>query len=206
MASFCEDKKSIALPSAFGESKGRGKRDRTVDVNQKELAAILGVTDRRIRQLRNEFGLFERGKTEGKKTGNYCLEKCVPEYINYRLEAEARQGTTVVREKEQAEHEQIKKKISILKLRKLRGELHEASDVEEFLTGMLMNFRNRILAIPQKVAPLVISEDDVNAIINILEKELFGALDELAEYDPAKIDKEVDDFLVEEEDEENEEE
>ena len=177
-----------------------------MDVNQKELAAILGVTDRRIRQLRNEFGLFERGKTEGKKTGNYCLEKCVPEYINYRLEAEARQGTTVVREKEQAEHEQIKKKISILKLRKLRGELHEASDVEEFLTGMLMNFRNRILAIPQKVAPLVISEDDVNAIINILEKELFGALDELAEYDPAKIDKEVDDFLVEEEDGENEEE
>ncbi len=173
-----------------------------MDVNQKELAAILGVTDRRIRQLRDEFGLFTHGRTEGKKTKNYSLEKCVPEYINYRLEAEARQGTTVVREKEQAEHEQIKKKISILKLRKLRGELHEADDVEEFLTDMLMNFRNRILAVPQKVAPLVISEDDINIIIDILEKELFGALDELAEYDPLKIDKDNSSFSLEDEEDE----
>lgn len=174
-----------------------------MDVNQKELAAILGVTDRRIRQLREEYGLFEKGRTEGKKVKNYCLEKCVPEYINYRLEAEVGQGTNIGKEKEQAEHERIKKKISILKLRKLRRELHEADDVEEFLTDMLMNFRNRILAIPPKVAPLVMSEDDVNKIIEILERELFGALDELSEYDPIKIDKKnASDFLDEEEEEE----
>ncbi len=175
-----------------------------MDVNQKELAAILGVTDRRIRQLRDEYGLFEKGRTEGKKTKNYCLEKCVPEYINYRLEAEAQQGTTVVKEKEQAEHEQIKKKISVLKLRKLRKELHEADDVEEFLTDMLMNFKNRILAVPQKVAPLIVSEDDVNEIIDVLEKEMFGTLDELAEYDPLKIDKEKNSSLLLEDDEEEE--
>lgn len=163
-----------------------------MDVNQKELAAILGVTDRRIRQLRNEYGLFERGLTPGKKNNNYCLEKCVPEYINYKLEAETEHGTNVIREREQAEHEQIKKKISILKLRKLRRELHEADDVEEFITDMLMNFKNRLVSVPQKVAPLVIGENDVNNIIGILEKEVFEALDELSEYDPLKIDKESD--------------
>lgn len=175
-----------------------------MDVNQKELAAILGITDRRIRQLKNEFGLFERNTSEGKKNKNYCLEKCVPEYINYKLEAEAQQGTTYNKEKEQAEHEQIKKKISILKLRKLRRELHEADDVEEFLTEMLMNFKNRLLSIPQKVAPLVVSEDDVNVVLDIMEKEIFEALDELSEYDPMKIDKESTASILEDEDEEDE--
>lgn len=172
-----------------------------MDVNQKELAKIIGVTDRRVRQLQNEYGLFEKGRTEGKKTKNYCLEKCVPEYINYRLEAEAKQGTTIIKEKEQAEHEQIKKKISILKLRKLKKELHEASDVEEFLTNMLINFKNHILAVPQKIAPIVISENDINKIIDIIEKEMFAALDELAEYDPMQIDKEKDVSFFEDEEE-----
>lgn len=175
-----------------------------MDVNQKELAAILGITDRRIRQLREEFGLFEKSLTQGKKTKNYCLEKCVPEYINYKLEAEAQQGTTFVKEKEQAEHEQIKKKISILKLRRLKRELHEADDVEEFLTDMLVNFKNRLLSVPQKVAPLVVGEDDVNVILDLLEREIFQSLDELSEYDPIKIDKDSVSSILEEDDEEDE--
>lgn len=170
-----------------------------MEANQKELAKILGVTDRRIRQLRDEYGLFENGRTEGKKK-NYILEICVPEYINYRLEAEAKQGTTVVKEREQADHERIKKQISTLKLRKMKHELHEAKDVEEFLTNMLMDFKVRMLAIPQKVAPLVISEDDTNKIVDILEKEVFGALEQLSEYDPMKIDKERETALFEEDD------
>lgn len=177
-----------------------------MEVNQKELAKILGITDRRIRQLKDQFGLFENGMTEGSKSKKYILERCVPEYIQYKVDAEVTPGSSIVREKEQAEHEQIKKKISILKLRKLRRELHEAEDVEEFLTDMLMNFKNRVLSIPQKVAPLVLAEDDVNAVINILEKEVFQALDELSEYDPLKIDKESSAMQDIEEDEADEEE
>ena len=160
-----------------------------MDVNQKELAAILGITDRRVRQLKSEFGLFSGNAAEGKGIKKYCLERCVPEYINYKLETEAPQGT-FNKEKEQAEHEQIKKKISILKLRRLKRELHEADDVEEFLTNMLVDFKNRLLSVPHKVAPLVVSEDDVNVILGILEKEIFQTLEELSEYDPLKIDKE----------------
>ena len=162
-----------------------------MDVNQKELAAILGITDRRVRQLKNEFGLFSKGLSSEKKQKNYILEKCVPEYINYKLEAEVQQGTGYNKEKEQAEHEQIKKKISILKLRKLKRQLHEADDVEEFLTDMLVNFKNRLLSVPQKVAPLIVSEDDVNVILDILEREIFQTLEELSEYDPLKIDKDT---------------
>lgn len=175
-----------------------------MDVNQKELAAILGITDRRVRQLKNEFGLFSKGLSSEKKQKNYVLEKCVPEYINYKLEAEVQQ-TGYNKEKEQAEHEQIKKKISILKLRKLKRELHEADDVEEFLTDMLVNFKNRLLSVPQKVAPLIVSEDDVNVILDILEREIFQTLEELSEYDPLKIDKDTTSQILEEMDEEEDE-
>lgn len=61
--------------------------------------------------------------------------------------------------------------------------------MEEFLTNMLVSFKSRLLSIPQKVAPIVVSEDDVNRISDILEKEIFEALEELSEYDPLKIDK-----------------
>lgn len=177
-----------------------------MEANQKELAAILGLTDRRVRQLKAEYGLFANGVTEGKNRKRYILERCVPEYINYKIEEEMKEGTTVSKEKEQAEHEKIKKKISILKLRKLKRELHEAKDVEEFLTGMLVDFKDKLLSVPQKVAPLIVAEDDVNVIMDILEKEVFEAMERLSEYDPLKIDKDTMSSIINEYDEEEEEE
>ncbi len=156
-----------------------------MNVNQKELANILGITSRRVRQLREEgfFSFTENGK-------KYSLEKCVQEYIEYKVKAETNTGTSIDREKEQAEHEQIKKNISKLKLRKLKKELHEASDVELFLSEMLINFRNRLVSIPSKIAVQILGEEDINRIIEILQKEMYETLEELSEYNPDKINRE----------------
>lgn len=176
-----------------------------MEVNQKELAKILGISDRWIRLLRDNYGLFASGMTGGKTQKRYVLEKCIPEYINYKIETEVKEGTTVSKEREQAEHERIKKKISILKLRKLKRELHEAKDVEEFLTEMLVDFKDKLLSIPQKVAPLIVAEDDVNIILDILEKEIFESMERLSEYDPLKIDKDAISSIMEDDEEEEEE-
>lgn len=164
-------------------------------VNQKELSNVLGITSRRIRQLREEgFFSFAEG---GKK---YSLEKCVQEYIEYKVRAETKSGTSIDVERERAEHEQIKKNISKLKLRKLKKELHEAADVELFLGEMLINFRNRLLSIPSKLAVQVVGETDVNKVIELLQKEMYETLDELSEYDPDKINREKSDYEDEDED------
>ncbi len=176
-----------------------------MEVNQKELAAILGISDRRVRQLKAEYGLFANGVTGEKSRKRYILERCVPEYINYKIEEEMKEGTTVSKEREQAEHEKIKKKISILKLRRLKRELHEAKDVEEFLTGMLVDFKDKLLSVPQKVAPLIVAEDDVSVILDILEKEIFETMERLSEYDPLKIDKDTISSIIDEYEEEEEE-
>lgn len=174
------------------------------EVNQKTLASALGITARQVRNLRDE-GMFSF--IPGTK--KYDLTKCVKEYIEFKVKAETGRGASIDIEKEKAQHERAKKEITQLKLRKLRKEVHEASDVREMLTGMLVNFRSHLLSVPSRIAPLILNESDINVIIRRLEKEMLDTLDELSEYDPDKINKESgidfdDDESDEDEDGENE--
>lgn len=169
-----------------------------MEVNQKELAKILGMTSRHVRRLREEYGLF--AKKDGKRT--YTLETCVPEYIEYKLNEAGKAGNAFNKEKQQAEHEKVKKEISIMKLRKLKRQLHEAEDVEIFLEDMLYDFKEQLLSFPHKVSPLIVGEDDVNIIAGLLEKEIYLALSKLSEYDPEKIDGEDNDIYGDEYEEE----
>ncbi len=77
--------------------------------------------------------------------------------------------------------------------------------MEEFLTGMLVDFKDKLLSVPQKVAPLIVAEDDVNIILDILEKEIFESMERLSEYDPLKIDKDAISSIMEDDEEEEEE-
>lgn len=165
------------------------------EVNQKTLAAALGISSRQVRNLR-EQGMFEF--TPGTK--KYDLTKCVSEYIEFKVKAETGRGTSLNKEKEQAEHEHLKKEITKIKLRKLRKEVHEAVDVEEFLNNMLLNFRSHLLAVPGKIAPQILNESDINVIINQLTKEMLEVLDELAEYDPDAINNDTAGIEFEDED------
>lgn len=152
-------------------------------VSQKELAQCLGISTRQARNLKQE-GLFQPVK------GNrgYVLETCVQEYINFKVNAEMGRGASISIERVKADHEEIKKNISALKLRKLRRELHEAADVEAFLSDMLTRFKNRLLSLPSKLAMQIVGEQDVNAIIQALNKGFCEALEELSGYDPDGID------------------
>ena len=152
-------------------------------VNQKELSQCLGISSRRVRQLR-EDGLFKISQ-EGR---GYTLEKSIQEYIEYKINAETGRRASISKVEVQAEHEEVKKQISLLKLRKLRRELHEAADVEAFLSDMLIRFKNRLLAVPNKLAMQTAGEEDINTVIQIIKKELIAVLEELSKYDPDEID------------------
>ena len=177
-----------------------------MEVNQKVLASILGLSDRRIRQLIKDFGLFSAFEAGGKRQKRYNLEKCIQEYIEYKVSEETGKGASKGKEEAQTKHEEIKIQISSLKLRRLKRELHAADDVEEFLTEMLVAFRARLSVIPQKVGPLAAVEDDENKVIELLEREVYETLETLSEYDPLAIEKEKSFLRMEEDDEDEEEE
>lgn len=154
-------------------------------VNQKELAQCLGITSRRVRALRAE-GLFQTPQN----SRSYPLETCVQEYIEYKVNAELGRGALISKEKVQAEHEEIKKQISLLKLRRLRRELHEAADVEYYLSDMLTRFKNRLLSLPPRLAMEVSGVKDLNQVIQVIQKNLLDTLEELSDYNPEDIDQE----------------
>lgn len=159
----------------------------------------MGVSSRRVRQLREE-GLFKLNE----ETRGYNLEKSIQEYIDYKVNAEMGRSASISKEKVQAEHEEIKKQISLLRLRKLRRELHEAADVEYYLSDMLVRFKNRLLALPSKIAMEVSGEKDINKIIQIIKKDLLDTIEELSEYNPDEIDRNGGYELDEEAEEEDE--
>lgn len=175
-----------------------------MEVNQKQLSQCLGISSRRVRQLREE-GLFQF-RENGK---GYSLENSVQEYINYKVNAETGRRTSISKEEVQAEHEEVKKQISILKLQRLRRELHRASDVEFYLSDMLSRFKNRLLSLPSKMAMEVSGETDLNQIARMIQKNLLDTLEELSGYDADEIDHSTADGAEdddEDEDEENDEE
>mgnify|MGYP005967737297 FL=1 len=169
-------------------------------VNQKELAQCLGISARQVRNLRQE-GLFEKVP----QSRGYILENCVREYINFKVNAEMGRSASISKEQIQAQHEEVKKQISILRLRKLRRELHEAADVEAFLTDMLTRFKSRILSLPTKIAMQTAGESDMNRIVQSVTKALNEALEELSEYDPDEIDGQAAGTFEEMEEEDEEE-
>lgn len=134
----------------------------------------------------------------------YVLETCVQEYVNFKINAEMGRSASISIERVRADHEEVKKNISIMKLRRLRRELHEAADVEAFLSDMLVRFKNRLLSLPAKMAMQISGEKDINRIIQVLNDDILEALEELSEYDPDEIDGSEITFkdLDEEEDEE----
>lgn len=204
-AVFCSEKNIFSggfLPPREAHLRGKAGEKHLMEINQKELAEILGLSDRRIRQLIKDYGLFSAYEGGGKRQKRYVLEKCIQEYIAYKVSEETGRGTSKNKEEVQAQHEEIKKNISILKLRKLKRELHAAVDVEEFLTEMLVQFRARLMVIPQKIGPLAAIEEDENKIIALLEREVFETLETLSEYDPMKIEKEDPILYLDDEDDE----
>lgn len=154
-----------------------------MEVTQKMLAECLGISPRQVRNLKTN-GLFQL-KTGEKK---YNLEKCIQEYIQYKVNDETGRRSIIDKEKVSAEHEEVKREISLLKLRKLRRELHESADVESYLMNMILAFRSRLEALPQKAAMQVAGIKDINEIIDILRKNVNNALDALSKYDPDEID------------------
>ena len=153
-------------------------------VNQKELAECLGVSPRNIRDISKDFGIFEKNDS-----GKYELNTCVKEYIEYKLDLDSSRAKGLNLEALKARHEEIKIQMSLEKLREYKAETHRSEDVEEFLSNMLVSFKNKLSTLPSKLAMEIMGETDTNVAIKKVEEEIDIALNELSGYDPNKISR-----------------
>lgn len=172
-----------------------------VVVSSNVLADLFGLTTRWIRQLSEEGVLKKTGR------GRYNLQENIKNYIVYlktnqnlkqeikdddELDADIEKALLVRRQREKLD----------LEIAAIRGTMHFSKDVEIVMNDMLANFRAKILAMPTKVAPLLLARDDISEIQQLLQEEFFEALKELSSYDPSLFYNEkyleVEDFDLEE--------
>ena len=157
------------------------------DFSTSEIAELLKISDRRIRQLVDE-GIIERLHND-----KFDARDVAEKYYRFKFEGDTNKDY----EKAKGKHETIKTRLSELKLQKMEKDLLPASQVEITVTNMIITFRNKILGLPSKVTPKLVGIKNLNQISTIIEIELLQCLQELS-----KID--VNSILPEEEDKDEE--
>lgn len=153
----------------------------TVTVSSAVLSDIIGVGDRRIRQLADEGIIIRAAK------GRYNLKESIKNYIlNLKVAIDNKEDPDqeLTLDEIKAQHEKVKMHKSQLQLQLMQGELHKSSDVEQVMTDMLSSFRARLLNLPAKTAPLLVMRDNPEWIREVLTKEVIEVLGELKDYDP----------------------
>ena len=135
------------------------------------VAQHLDVTERRVRQLRDE------GIIREKRPGLYNLVDAMTRYIKY-----VNAGSKVDLNDERAKLTKVKREAAEMENRVRKAELMEVGDVEKAYSTVMMNFRSRILALPQKLAP---------AIQDLIQAELEEALETLSHVEEAVAESEA---------------
>jgi len=150
-------------------------------VNTDYLAKMFGVTSRYINQLAKE------GVLEKRAPGRWPLEQNVNRYIEFlrsgKKDPEEQESKSIYWE-EKAKHEAAKREMAELQLAKLKNQMHDAATVELVMTDMLTTFKNRLLALPQKISPKIIGLKSIAEVNDVLASEINEALTELSDYSP----------------------
>ena len=154
-------------------------------VSQKQMAGALDLSTARINQLVQEGMLVrDKSRTDGRlmlfdSLRNYFLSKRTGEdgeELNYTME--------------RARLTKAKRELAELKLGRAKGELLEATKVEESFTGLLTTLRKNLTGLPSKMARQLSGKSELE-ISRLLAEEIDYALDELSNYDLGELKTEV---------------
>lgn len=162
-------------------------------VTGKVVADTLGLTERRIRQLRQDGVIKETSYG----SGLYRLPEAVQAYIAFITKGETSDGSAALDlSREKALLMKAKRESEEYDLMLKRGDLHQTEEIRQIISGMLANFRSRLLSIPSKASPELAVKSDKAEIHEILKRLVDEALNELADFDemfPENDDQQNDD-------------
>lgn len=139
----------------------------------KVVAAWLGLTERRVRQLRDEGVIAE------KQPGLYDLQATVVRYITF-----LRNGSGKISlNDERAGLTKAKREAAEMENKLRMGELHRTQDIERGLKTVFLNIRGRFLALPAKLSPTLAGMGgNQTAIFDELKQAIDETLEEVSDY------------------------
>ena len=147
----------------------------------KALARILDLTERRVRQLKDQNIISEYKGAPGL----YELVPTIHAYINYLRKRNPDGTENIDYNTERALFMRAKRRDIELDVGVKEGDLHATADIERVMTGMLVNFKSRLMAMPAKLSPVLAKKTSKVEIHRILKDSVDEALCELADFDNA---------------------
>lgn len=142
----------------------------------KAVARFLDVSERRVRQLRDEKVISEV------RPGLYNLVRTAHKYINYLRKRNPESEESIDYNTERAKFVRAKRKNEEYDLQLKENQLHSGEDIENVMTDMLMNFKARLMAIPAKLSPVLCKKTDKAEIYKLLKEYIDEALTELSDF------------------------
>lgn len=160
------------------------------EVSTTELACVLGITGRRIRQL------AEDGQLEKESKGRFLLCESVQRYIaslaketvseeDRRMEKASRTADVTLKAS--------KAQIAKMEADELRGKMHRSEDVAAMTEDLIYTVRGSLMALPGRLAVDVAAAVTPAEAAEIIRKEVHALMRELAnyQYDPEKYEERV---------------
>lgn len=145
----------------------------------KVIARVLDLTERRVRQLKDQNIIAEYSGMPGL----YELIPTIHAYVNYLRKRNPESAESIDYNTERAKLIRAKRQNEEFDLGVKEGNLHTSEDIEAVMTDMLISFRSRLMAIPSKLSPALSKKTDKAEIHRILKESIDEALNELADFD-----------------------
>jgi plasmid maintenance system antidote protein VapI len=161
------------------------KNIKELTTTQTEMAKVLGITQQRVSQLVKDGTIIRNDSAA------VIVIESLKNFYKLNL-GENGEEKDLSFDHEKALHEKAKREFAELRLAEKKNEMHNTSDIELMVGGLIIVFKRRILGMPNKMASLLVgkSADDIN---ELLTNEIHSALTELAKFDASKLGEQVDD-------------
>lgn len=173
-------------------------------IRAEDFARALGITVRRLQQLRAEGALVTQQSEFGQR---YHLVKSLFALVKFYM---TRQDLASEKERAiraDADYKEKRAALIQIELDKRNGEVHEGRHVRELINGMILDVRAGVLAIPGRIAVDLMrcsSEAEAARVVQLAINDFLRSLS-AHKYDPKKFKKLIEedgDFLADEEERE----
>lgn len=147
-------------------------------LTQKELAELVGRTDRQIRNINNPLPSDEKLLVKG-EGGKYDAATFVQRWCEMQVNkvTEGMDNLDAVK----ARHEVVKTEKTQLEVAKMRGELLEFRDVKKAWGDVANTVMQGMLNLPGQIAPIIRGMESVEMIAGILDGEIRRILENIAD-------------------------
>ena len=159
------------------------------EVSSSELASVLGITGRNIRQL------VEDGQLE-KVDGRFILSDSVQRYVAFKSKRDKddeEKRLEKTRLTADVTMKASKAQIAKMEADELRGKMHRSEDVAAMTEDLIYTIRGSLMALPGRLAVDVATVTTPAEAAEIIRKEVHALMRELAnyQYDPEKYEERV---------------